>query len=275
VNPNTIYLVENREVKMNDQSIKNKRAWEYRAYEFWNKNNGPPLEKAEEILKDPKKSLKIHQRYFEEIEGKKIANLCGSNGRKAVPLALMGAKVTVFDISEENRRYALELAECAQTSIDYVVCDLYDINLAVYNKWFDILYLEGGILHYFNDINKLMNILYRILKPTGRMVLSDFHPIRKIAGKGNYKAGASNRDSTGETVFNYFDTEMHLGDVAYKQFFSEEEKQEFPDVLIRSYTLSDIINAVIEAGFSIKRFEEHPDWVNKNIPGEFTVLAVK
>jgi hypothetical protein len=43
----------------------------------------------------------------------------------------------------------------------------------------------------------------------------------------------------------------------------------------RAYTLSDIINAVIEAGFTFKRFEEHPDWVNKNIPGEFTILAQK
>lgn len=40
----------------------------------------------------------------------KIANPCGSNGRIAVPLALLGADVTIFDISEENKRYALELA---------------------------------------------------------------------------------------------------------------------------------------------------------------------
>ena len=35
-------------------------------------------------------------------EGLKIANICGSCGKKAIPLALLGADVTVFDISEEN-----------------------------------------------------------------------------------------------------------------------------------------------------------------------------
>ena len=96
---------------MNEQSEKNKRAWEYRAYEFWCKNNGAPRDKANKILENPAACLKTHQKYFEDVQGKKLANLCGSNGRKAVPLALMGAEVTVFDISEENRRYALELAK--------------------------------------------------------------------------------------------------------------------------------------------------------------------
>lgn len=223
------------------------------------------MEKANEILKNPKKCLKLHQKYFEDIDGKKIANLCGSNGRKAVPLALLGAEVTLFDISEENKRYALELAECAQTTINFIVCDLYDIDLNRYNNYFDILYLEGGILHYFNDINKLMSILYTILKPSGKMILSDFHPFRKCINSGNAR----------QTQGNYFDTELHNGDVAYKDFFNEQEQKNFPDCSLRFYTLSEIINAVIDCGFIFKKFDEHPGWINKNIPGEFTIIAIK
>lgn len=250
---------------MNEQSIKNKKAWEYRSYEFWNKNNGSPKDKANKILENPAACLRMHKQYFTDIKGKKIANLCGSNGRIAVPLALMGAEVTIFDISEENKKYALELAECAQTSINYVVCDLYDIDLAIYNNYFDILYLEGGILHYFNDINKLMNILYTILKPQKMMILSDFHPFRKCLNDGNAK----------QTQGNYFDTALHIGDVAYKSFFDTQEQSSFPDCSLRFYTLSEIINAVIENGFILNKFDEHPGWVNRNIPGEFTILASK
>lgn len=54
--------------------------------------------------------LKKHSKYFQNVKDLKIANPCGSNGRRAVALALLGADVTVFDISEENKRYALELA---------------------------------------------------------------------------------------------------------------------------------------------------------------------
>lgn len=250
---------------MNEQSIKNKKAWEYRAYEFWNKRDGAPLNKANKILNNLGECLKKHKEYFNNIEDKKIANLCGSNGRKAVPLALLGAKVTVFDISEENKKYALELAHCANTSIDYIVEDVYDIDLNIYGNYFDILYLEGGILHYFNDIDRLMNLLYSLLKHKGRMILSDFHPLKKYF----------DNDGKINGEVNYFDKTLRKGDLAYKQFFSEEEQSAFPDVSIRLYTISEIINSIVKAGFTLKKFEEHPGWNNENIPWEFTILADK
>ncbi|MBS4200957.1 methyltransferase domain-containing protein [Bacillus sp. FJAT-49732] len=246
---------------MNDQSRKNKIAWEYRAYEFWTQRDGSPQEKTKVILKDPLAALKKHQPYFEKIEGKKIANLCGSNGRKAVPLALLGADVTVFDISEENKRYAMELAEHANTSIQYIVTDIYDIDLDKFGGHFDILYLEGGILHYFSEIDPFMYILFSLLNDEGIMVLSDFHPLRKFVNSQNQSG--------------YFDTELRNGDLAYKHFFEEDEQQDFPDVVVKSYTLSEIINSVISSSFTLKKFDEHRGWKNENIPWEFTILAVK
>ncbi|WP_176481939.1 class I SAM-dependent methyltransferase [Paucisalibacillus globulus] len=248
---------------MNEQSNQNKKAWEYRAYEFWYKKDGSPIDKAKKILKNPKASLKKHQHHFDDIEGMKVANLCGSNGRRAVPLSLLGAEVTVFDISEENKRYALELAECADTSIDYVVGDIYDIDLEKYKETFDILYLEGGILHYFNDIDRLMAIQYSILKSGGKLILSDYHPIKRCIGPDF------------EYIPNYFEQELQRGDLAYKEFFAESEQQEFPDVLISSYTLSEIINSVISTGFTLNSFDEHRGWNNENIPWEFTISAKK
>lgn len=252
---------------MNEQSAKNKMAWEHRAYEFWNRRDGLPEDKAKQILDNPKEQLKKHQQYFEQITGKKIANLCGSNGRKAVPLALLGADVTVFDISEENKKYALELADSANVSIQYVVTDIYDINIEEYSGYFDMLYLEGGILHYFNDIEKLMAILLSLLKEDGVMVLSDFHPLRRCI--------VSNSKIQYQIQQNYFDEELHSGDVAYKHYFDEHEQKGFPDVSIRNYTLSKIINSVITSGFKLMKFDEHRGWENENIPWEFTILAKK
>ncbi len=252
--------------KMRNPSIQNKKAWEYRAYEFWNKRDGTPRAKAEEILKDPASQLKKHAKYFKDINGKLIANLCGSNGRKAVPLALLGAEVTVFDISVENKRYAIELAASANTSIEYVVTDIYEINLDKYGKSFDKLYLEGGILHYFHDLHKFMRILFALLKDDGVMVLSDFHPFRKciVQKEGKY-----------ELQLNYFQEEVLAGDLAYKHYFEEEEQDNFPDVTIKLYTLSDILNSLISSGFQLQKMEEHKGWDNENIPWEYTILAGK
>src|SRR5699024_1352234 len=149
--------------------------------------------------------------------------------------------------------------------IDYVVGDIYDMNLNKYAGYFDVLYLEGGILHYFNDIHKFMDILFTILKKDGRMVLSDFHPFKRcVSNEPNYE-------------LMYFDEnqQMHKGDLAYKSFFNEQEQQELPDVSLRYYTLSEIINSVINSGVKIQKVDEHRGGNNEKIPGEFTILANK
>ncbi|WP_312094335.1 methyltransferase domain-containing protein [Niallia sp.] len=248
---------------MNEQSSANKVAWEYRAYEFWLKRDGHPKDKALEIMKNPRGSLKKHQACFGDLEGKKIANLCGSNGRKAVPLALLGADVTIFDLSEENERYAKELAYYANISIEFIVGDVYDIDLKTYGDAFDILYLEGGVLHYFHDIDKLMFTLFSLLKKNGIMILSDYHPFLKCL----------NDDYTVKQT--YFESKLHTGDISYKQFFSKREQEDFPNVVIRLYTLSEIINSLIAAGFILEKFDEHRGWKNENIPWEFTIIARK
>ena len=208
---------------MDEVSQKNKKAWEYRAYEFWNMNYGSPKEKAAEILQNPKACLRYHQKYFEEVKGLNIANVCGSNGRIAVPLAVLGANVTVFDISEENKRYALELADCAGVSINYEIGDFNNVDFNRYGSVFDIAYLEGGILHYFHDIDLFFQGLYDIIKPDGKLILSDFHPFRKIVAIGQVGKNAQVTDG------DYFDSRVFNGDVAYKSYFPQDEQQLFPD----------------------------------------------
>ncbi len=248
---------------MQEQSRINKQAWEYRAYEFWEKRDRAPADYAAVIKQDPAACLKKHRHDLEDVAGKTIANICGSNGRKAVPLALLGADVTVFDLSEENARYALELAHHAETRIEYVVGDIYAIDLERYRDTFDLLYLEGGILHYFADLERFLQVLFTILKPGGQLILSDFHPIgRWIDADLTYRP-------------RYFDQGLQAGDLAYKTHFTDEEQVDFPDVSVRYFTLSEILNGVIQTRFILDRFDEHRGWNGENIPSEFTLLASK
>lgn len=99
--------------------------------------------------------LKKYVNYFDAYEGVKIANICGSCGKKAIPLALLGAEVTIFDISESNKKYALEVAEAADVRISYEVCDVLEIDKEKYEDYFDVVFMEGGVLHYFHDIDEL------------------------------------------------------------------------------------------------------------------------
>lgn len=248
-----------------DYSAQNKKAWEYNAYDFWVREAGAPAERAKKIAADPVGALKRYAAYFDSYKGVRIANICGSCGKKAVPLALLGAEVTVFDISADNQRYALELAEAAGTALDYQVCDVLQIDMAHYAGSFDVVFMEGGVLHYFHDIQPFMGILYALLKPGGKMICSDFHPFTKVMDTLHLD----------QPTMSYFSTEVFEGEMAHARFYPEEIRGQFPKCSYRKYTVSEIINGVTGAGFVLRGFDEHPAWNNPDYPGEFTLIADK
>ena len=73
----------------------------------------------------------------------------------------------------------------------------------------------------------------------------------------------------------YFSTDVFEGEMAHARFFEEEIRNKMPKCLYRKYTMSEIINSVINCGFTLKKFDEHPAWTNDKIPGEFTIVAAK
>ena len=245
--------------------MQNKKAWEYNAYDFWGKEAGLPTRRAQKIVADPVGALKRYAGYFDAYEGIRVANICGSCGKKAVPLAVLGAEVTVFDISADNRRYALELAEAAGAGIDYQVCDVLEIDLNRYGGCFDVVFMEGGVLHYFHDLAQFMGIMFALLKPGGKMICSDFHPFTKIADTLDLQ----------QPTMDYFSTEIYDAEMAHARFYEAAIREQMPKCSLRKYTVSEIINCVIGSGFTLKRFDEHPSWINPSMPGEFTVTAIK
>ena len=250
---------------MIESSRMNKAAWEYSAYDFWVRESGQPEELAQKILADPVRRLKYHAACFETFEGVRVANICGSCGKKAVPLALLGAEVTVFDISEDNKRYAMELAAAARTTISYEVGDVLDIDMDKYAGYFDVVFMEGGILHYFHDIERFMGIMHALIRNGGYMICSDFHPFTKISDILEFQMPTRG----------YFSKEVFEGEMPHARFYDEETRKTFPRCSLRKYTISEIINAVIGAGFTLKRFNEYPAWTNPDLPGEFAIIADK
>lgn len=250
---------------MINYSIQNKKAWEYNAYDFWVQESGKPADRAKKILVDPAGALKRYGSYFDSFKGVRVANICGSCGKKAVPLAVLGAEVTVFDISEDNRRYALQLAEAAGAALDYQVCDALEIPMEQYGEKFDVVFMEGGVLHYFHDIDQFMGIMYGLLLPGGKLICSDFHPFGKVMDTLDL----------GQPTMSYFSTEAFEGEMAHARFYDEETRKRFPKCSYRKYTISEIINGSLRAGFVMERFDEHPSWTNHAVPGEFTLIAYK
>lgn len=253
----------------------NEIAWNQLAYEAWNHRFGTPYEAAENIKKDPVKRLGSIYRYFESVKNKKIVNLLGSHGGKAIALALLGADVTVVDFSWDNKRYAEETSREAGVRIKYILSDVLNVPESEKTKDFDIAFCELGILHYFTDLTLFFKAAAAMLKINGSFIIQDFHPVstKLVTTKGK------KHKVTGD----YFSEEIEKTDVAYLKYIpdidklSDEERNGFPKAFIRKWTLGEIVTALAQSGFMVMELNESegakPE--DKGIPKLFTIKAVK
>ncbi|XXM73092.1 class I SAM-dependent methyltransferase [Lysinibacillus sphaericus] len=265
---------------MNQQSISkiNQKGWNQSPYQAWVNRHGTPEEYARVLKADPEKTVSHYLTYMGDVNRKKIANLLGSKGNKAVSLALLGADVTVVDISEGNKQYATELAEAAGVHIHYVASDVLNIPAEEQLTDYDFVLLEVGVLHYFTDLNLLFGQVNKLLKPGGRFVLRDYHPIiSKLLSVEDKRMAATG---------NYFDEGLKEVEVAYSFLLPEEERVKLKKNMIRRWTIGEIVSAVIHAGLVLESLEEEagvrwafpqdsPEGIQDRIPGLFTILAKK
>ena len=73
----------------------------------------------------------------------------------------------------------------------------------------------------------------------------------------------------------YFSTDIFEGEMAHARFFCDDIRTRMPKCSYRKYTIGEIINSIINSGFNLEKFDEHPAWTNEKLPGEFTAIATK
>ncbi|OZQ69077.1 SAM-dependent methyltransferase [Paenibacillus sp. VTT E-133280] len=254
--------------------------WNEDTYTAWVIRFGTPSEAAAKLIKEPSAKLYPLSSYFGEVKGKKMMNLMGSNGMKAVALSLLGADVTVADFSEANARYAADLAQEAGVQLTYIVSDVLKLPDHVLDGSYDIVFAELGIMHYFTDLAPFMETVRRLLSPGGIFVLRDFHPVttKLITSKGS-TAKIRKHKVSGD----YFDTTLEEKKVSYSKYLPSTGKpvgeQEHSVVYWRRWTLGEIVTAAASSGLVIRQLAEEPnlssDVFDKGIPKTYTLVAGK
>ncbi|GGF62814.1 S-adenosylmethionine-dependent methyltransferase [Paenibacillus albidus] len=253
--------------------------WNEDTYSAWTERFGTPAEAAAKLIKDPEAKLYPLISYFGDVKDKKIMNLMGSNGMKAVALGLLGARVAVADFSEANARYAAELAQAAGVKLTYIVSDVLHLPEATVDGSYDIVFAELGIVHYFTDLAPFMDTVYRLLAPGGQFVLRDFHPVttKLITSKGS-TAKVRKHKVTGD----YFDTSLEEKRISYSKYLpsgAEPAEASQNVVFWRRWTLGEIVTAAAASGLVIGKLAEEPnlssDVYDKGIPKTFTLTAAK
>ena len=180
------------------------------------------------------------------VEGRDVCVLGSGDNLAVFAFAGMGARVTSVDISVEQLAVARRRADELDLSIEFVEADVTDLS-CLKSAGFDIVYTGGHVAVWVSDLRTYYSEAIRILRRKGLFLINEYHPFRRI-WKGSH--------SSLEVGYSYFDNGPHKYSVA-----DDVQAKSSEDMVQYEYhwTVSEYLNAVIEQGIDLIRFEEIGD----------------
>jgi SAM-dependent methyltransferase len=187
-----------------------------------------------------------------ELTGRDVLHLQCHLGTETIAFARRGARAVGLDFSEASVAAARDIAAKAGADVEYVQANVYDAEQALSGRQFDVVYTGKGALCYLPDLDRWAAVLAQLLCPGGRLYLVEFHPLlnslgpKPASGEGpelllrhDYLAGdgAVHRDAT----HTYTDGPAVEGATDSYEWM---------------HGISEVVNALIGAGLTIRRLRE-------------------
>lgn len=221
-----------------DYSTINKSTWDdkvdvHMASDFYDMNG---FLKGKTTLND------IELELLGDVSGKKILHLQCHFGQDTLSLAKMGAEVTGVDFSEKAIAKARALTQTLNLKAQFVCCDVYDTPKYIHEK-FDIVFTSYGTIGWFPDLDKWAKIISQLLKPGGKFVMADFHPVVWMFDN-DFK----------EIFYNYFNTEAIIEDESGT--YAEKEAPITTQSITWNHPVSELLNALISNGLELNCYNE-------------------
>jgi ubiquinone/menaquinone biosynthesis C-methylase UbiE len=168
-----------------------------------------------------------------DISGADVLELGCGGGQDTVGLAEHGANVTGVDLTRQQLHHALDLFEERDLDIDVVEGDVTALPFAA--DEFDLAY-NTYVFQWVPDLPAAFAEAHRVLGPDGRFVFSMPHPLSSMFDPESH-----------ELVESYFDTGEQV---------THDGREDYPDMVTYRRTISDVYNALVEAGFAVERLLE-------------------
>lgn len=194
-----------------------------------------------------------------DVSGLKIAHLQCHFGLDTISLARRGADATGLDYAPAAVAKAQELARQTGQSAKFVCADVYDALDHLPTGAFDMVFSTCGVICWLPDLGPWAKVVSGLLKPGGRLYLSDLHPAMAQLEEENgklvptYPVGGIG--ASGALAFN--DNESYAGDGR-----PLENKQTFEWI----HSLSHVLTSLLDAGLSLEFLHEHHTLPWKMVP---------
>lgn len=176
------------------------------------------------------------------VRGKKVLHLQCHFGMDTISLARMGAETTGIDFSEIGINTARTLNEELGNNARFVCCNVYDTPQELHEE-FDIVYTSYGVVNWLDNLNKWGDIVFQMLRPGGRFVMVEFHPLLWMLD-----------ESFSVMKYPYSRKEPYLtDDVSYTENGADVQCK----TITWNYGLSDIVQGLLRNNLRITHFGEH------------------
>lgn len=169
--------------------------------------------------------------------------------------------MTGMDISDEAIRFAQHLAHDAGIPATFERADVYDSRAD--HRQFDVVFSSYGVIHWLSDLPLWARGIAAVLKPGGRLVLVDFHPLERVFNRDlqfvdSYFPAKSERvDTHQEGVIDYL-TRSPGKVIPFTYETGIENFQNPHPGHTFLWTLGEIVTAIGQAGLCLKRLHEYP-----------------
>ena len=177
-----------------------------------------------------------------EIKNKHILHLQCHFGQDSLSLGRLGAHVTGVDLSDKAIESAIELADKTKIDANFICSDIYELPKYL-DKQFDIVFTSYGTIGWLPDLDKWAKIVSKYLKPDGKFIFVEFHPVVWMFD-----------DDFQKIAYHYFNKEVIIetetGSYADK---TADLTQEY---VMWNHSMSDVINSLIKNGMEINSLDE-------------------
>ena len=195
-----------------------------------------------------------------EVRGKEVLHLLCNAGQDTLGIAALGATTTGVDISDEAIEFARRLSADAGIAANFERSDVYPWldRAAAEGRIFDVVFCSYGALCWLSDLDEWMRRVAAVLKPGGRFVCVEFHPVAMIF------------DEQGVPAYDYSMPEPLFWDDGIRDYVADAcgaLAPSGPAMDLEPFRnphpayefqrgMSEIVGAVLTAGLGVKVFRE-------------------
>jgi SAM-dependent methyltransferase len=220
---------------------------------------------------DPRSAREMLDPYavMGDVEGKDVLCLASGGGQQSVAFGLLGARVTVYDLSETQLMRDREAAAHHGLSIRIVQGDMRDLG-RFDERAFDFVW-HAHSLNFVSDARQVYRQVARVIRPGGLYRMSCSNP---------FVMGIDERDWNGE-AYPLNRPYVDGGELEFEDPYWEVWDDDGSSVRVKGpkefrHTLSTLVNGLIECGFVLLGLWEEESGDPQAEPGtweHFTAIA--